>query len=127
LLAEAYRQAGMVSEGLAIVEEALALIRATGCVMDEPEFHRLRGELLLMRGGAETEVEDCFRHAIEVARRQQARSWELRATTSLCRLWQKQGKESEARPVLAAIYGWFTEGFGTRDLQEAKALLDELA
>jgi tetratricopeptide (TPR) repeat protein len=127
LLVDAYRQAGMVSEGLAVVDKALALVRATGCCMDEPEVHRLKGELLRMRERAESEAEECFRHAIEVARRQQSRSWELRATTSLCRLWQKQGKESEARRVLAEIYGWFTEGFGTRDLQDAMALLDELA
>jgi len=71
-------------------------------------------------------AESSFRRAIEAAQRQQARSWELRATTSLCRLWQKQGKQKEARQVLAGIYGWFTEGFDTPDLKEAKALLEEL-
>ena len=72
------------------------------------------------------EVETCFRHALEVARRQQAKSLELRAATSLCRLWQQQGKWDEARELLAPIYGWFTEGFDTVDLQEAKALLQAL-
>jgi predicted ATPase len=76
---------------------------------------------------AEAEAVKCFRRAIEVAQQQQAKSWELRATTSLCRLWQKQGKAEEARRALAEICGWFTEGFATRDLQEAKALLDELS
>jgi predicted ATPase len=72
------------------------------------------------------EAEDCFLKAIEIARRQQAKSWELRATMSLARLWQSQGKHAEARQMLADIYSWFTEGFDTRDLQEAKALLEEL-
>jgi DNA-binding SARP family transcriptional activator/predicted ATPase len=128
LLAEAHRKAGMVSEGLAVVDRALELVQATGCRMDEPEVHRLKGELLLMKGDdAEAEAVKCFRQAIEVAQQQQAKSWELRATTSLCRLWQKQGKAEEARRALAEICGWFTEGFATRDLQEAKALLDELS
>ena len=127
LLAEAYRKAEMISEGLAVVDKALALVEATGCRMDEPEVHRLKGELLLMRGEAEPEAEKCFQRAIEVAHRQQARSWELRATTSLCRLWQKQGKQEKAPEALAAIYGWFTEGFATADLREARALLDQLA
>jgi hypothetical protein len=73
------------------------------------------------------EAEACFLKAIEVARRQQAKSWELRATVSLARLWQSQGKKEEARQMLAEIYGWFTEGFDTKDLQEAKALLEELS
>jgi len=72
-------------------------------------------------------AESSFRRAIEAAQRQQARSWELRATTSLCRLWQKQGKQEQARQVLTEIYDWFTEGFDTPDLQEAKALLEELS
>ncbi len=80
-----------------------------------------------MQGGDEAEVEACFHRAIEVARRQQAKSWELRATVSLCRLWQKQGKTEEARKILQEIYDWFTEGFDTKDLKEAKALLEELS
>jgi DNA-binding SARP family transcriptional activator len=127
LLAEAYHKAEMVAEGLAVLDRALALVQATGCRMDEPEVHRLKGELLLTRGGAEAEAEKCFQRAIEVARRQQARSWELRATTSLCRLWQKQNKQEQARQVLAETYDWFTEGFDTRDLKHAKALLEELS
>jgi DNA-binding SARP family transcriptional activator len=134
LLAEAYHKAGMVSEGLAVVDKALAQVQATGCRMDEPEMHRLKGELLLMHGQTEPEAESClqraessFQRAIEVAQRQQAKSWELRATTSLCHLWQKQGKAKEARQVLDQIYGWFTEGFDTADLRDAKSLLEELS
>jgi tetratricopeptide (TPR) repeat protein len=127
MLAEAYRKAGMVSEGLAAVDKALALVDATGCRMDEPEMHRLGGELLLAQGGKEPEAEDCLQRAVGAARLQQAKSWELRATTSLCRLWQRQGRIDEARELLAGIYGWFTEGFDTADLVEAKALLEELA
>jgi len=91
----------------------------------EAELYRLRAELLLMQGD-DAEAEASFHKAVEVARRQQAKSWELRATVSLCRLWQKQGKVDEARQMLAEIYNWFTEGFDTPDLQEAKALLEEL-
>ena len=97
----------------------------------EAELHRLKGELLLMQGDKTEasfhQAESCFQHAVEVARRQQAKSWELRATVSLARLWQKQGRVDEARQMLAEIYGWFTEGFDTPDLQEAKALLEELS
>jgi predicted ATPase len=76
---------------------------------------------------SQVEAEECFQKAIEIARRQEAKSWELRAVMSLSRLWQQQGKKAEARPLLAPLYGWFTEGFDTKDLQEAKALLEELA
>jgi DNA-binding winged helix-turn-helix (wHTH) protein len=82
---------------------------------------------LTLNPQAEAEAEACFHKAIEIARRQQAKSLELRAVTSLARLWQQQGKKDEARQLLAEIYGWFTEGFDTKDLQEAKALLEELA
>jgi DNA-binding SARP family transcriptional activator/predicted ATPase len=132
LLAEAQASAGQTEEGLGALAEALALAEKTGERYYEAEIHRLVGELLLMQGSeaeAETsfqEAESCFQHAIEVARRQQARSWELRATTSLARLWQKQGRQEEARKVLAEIYEWFTEGFDTPDLIDAGALLDEL-
>jgi DNA-binding SARP family transcriptional activator/predicted ATPase len=125
LLAEAQASTGQVEEGLSTLAEALALVGETGERYYEAEIHRLVGELLLMQGN-EAEAETSFQYAIEVARRQQARSWELRATTSLARLWQKQGREEEARQVLAEIHGWFTEGFDTPDLREAKALLDEL-
>jgi DNA-binding SARP family transcriptional activator len=127
MLAAAYRKAGMVSEGLAVLDKAQAMIQQTGCRMDEPEVHRLKGELLLKQGQAEPEVENCFHRAIQVARQQQAKSWELRATMSLCRLWQKQGKAEEARRVLEEIYSWFTEGFDTPDLRDARSLLEELS
>ena len=125
-LAEAYRKAGMVSEGLAVVGKALELIQTSGCTMDEPEVRWLKGELLLMQGD-DAEAEECFRRAIEVAQHHHAKSRELRATTSLCRLWQQQGNQEQARLVLAEIYDWFTEGFDTPDLQQAKALLEELS
>ncbi len=80
-----------------------------------------------MQGADPVEVEQHYRQAIEVSRQQQARSWELRATMSLSRLWQEQGKREKARQMLAEIYGWFTEGFDTPDLKEAKALLEELS
>jgi len=93
----------------------------------EAELHRLRGALLVQHAVAQPgEVEACFQQALAVARRQQAKSLELRAAMSLGRLWQQQGKRDEARELLAPIYGWFTEGFDTADLQEAKALLEEL-
>ena len=93
----------------------------------EAELHRLRGELLLMRTDADREgAERCFRKAIDIARRQSAKSWELRAATSLARLKAKLGKRDEGRTILAEIYNWFTEGFDTVDLKDAKALLDEL-
>jgi predicted ATPase len=94
----------------------------------EPELYRLKGELLLQQSSDnQAEAETCFHHALDIARNQQAKSWELRAATSLARLWQQQGKREEARQVLAAVYDWFTEGFDTADLQDAKSLLDELA
>jgi predicted ATPase len=127
LLAEAYGKAGQAEEGLSVLAEALALAHSSGERYYEAEMHRLRGELLLMQGEAEAEAEACFSRAIEVARRQQAKSWELRATVSLCRLWQEQGRIDEARQMLAEIYGWFTEGFDRPDLQEARALLEELS
>ncbi|MBL7183248.1 MAG: AAA family ATPase [Anaerolineae bacterium] len=125
-LAEAYRRAGQVEEGLSVLAEALAFVEKTGERFYGAEIHRLKGELLLMQGD-ETEAEASFHKAIEVARQQSAKSWELRAAMSLCRLWQQQGKREEARQLLAEIYDWFTEGFDTPDLKEAKALLEELS
>jgi predicted ATPase len=94
----------------------------------EAELHRLTGQLLLARSGAHhTEAETCFRQALTVAHRQEAKALELRAALSLARLWQQQGKRAEARELVAPVYGWFTEGFDTADLHEAKALLDALA
>jgi predicted ATPase len=133
LLAEAHASAGQVAEGLSALDEALDHVQATGERYYEAEIHRLKGELLLMQGvevEAETNLrhaEGCFQRAIEVSSRQRARSWELRATTSLARLWQAHGKGEAARKALVEIYGWFTEGFDTPNLREAKALLEELA
>jgi predicted ATPase len=94
----------------------------------EAELYRLKGEVLLVRTGEyHVEAETCFRQAVDVARRQQAKSAELRAAMSLCRLWQQQGKRDEARQLLVEIYAWFTEGFDTADLQEANALIEELS
>jgi predicted ATPase len=127
-LAKGYGKAGQAEQGLSVLAEALALVEKIGERYYEAELYRLKGELLLMQGDeAESEAEASFHKAIEVARRQQAKSWELRATVSLCRLWQKQGRGDEAQQILAEIYTWFTEGFDTPDLQEAKALLEELS
>jgi predicted ATPase len=125
-LAEAQAEAGRQEDGLSTLVDALAFVEQTGERYCEAELHRLQAELLLMQGD-EAGAEASFLHAVEVARRQSAKSWELRATTSLCRLWQAQGRIDKARRALAEIYGWFTESFDTRDLQEAKALLEELA
>jgi predicted ATPase len=126
LLAEAYGRAGRADEGLELLAEALEASHRTGECVYDAEIHRLKGELLLAQGD-EAGAEARFRRAIEVAREQSAKSWELRATTSLCRLWQKQGKRRKARRELAGVYNWFTEGFDTADLKEAKALLDDLS
>ncbi len=125
-LVELYWRLGQTEEGLSTVAEGLEAAARHGEHWWEPELHRLKGELLLLQGD-EARAEDSFQHAIEVARRQQAKSLELRATVSLCRLWRKQGKREEARQMLAEIYGWFTEGFDTPDLKEVKALLEELS
>jgi predicted ATPase len=125
VVADAYRKMGQAKKGLDLVNEALAIVRRTGACWYEAELHRLQGELLSMQG-YKRKAEASFHQAIEVARRQSARSWELRATMSLSCLWHKQGKREEARPRLAEIYGWFTEGFDTPDLVEARALLAAL-
>ena len=128
LLAEAYGTMGQPAAGLTVLAEALTLADKTGERWYEPELHRLKGALLLQQSADHhAEAQACFQHALEVARAQQARSLELRAATSLARLWQQQGKRDEAYQLLAAVYNWFTEGFDTADLQEARALLDELA
>jgi predicted ATPase len=128
LLAEALGREGQVRDGLTALDEALALSTASGEQFLEAELHRLRGELVLTRAEAEApawgEAEGCFRQALEVSRRQSAKSLELRAAMSLHRLYESQGRQAEARSLLAETYGWFTEGFDTRDLQDAKALLD---
>jgi class 3 adenylate cyclase/predicted ATPase len=127
-LAEVSGKAGQVEDAQDLLREALALVEDTGERCWEAELYRLQGELLLARSAAEhTEAESCFHQALDIARRQQAKSFELRATMSLSRLWQRQGGRVETRELLAPVYGWFTEGFDTADLQEAKALLDALA
>src|SRR5712691_10608187 len=127
LLAEASAQEGQTTEGLEALAEALATLPKSGARWWEAELYRLRGELLLQHAVAQPgEAEASFQQALAVARRQQAKSLELRAVMSLSRLWQRQGKREEARQLLEEIYGWFTEGFDTPDLQEAKALLETL-
>jgi DNA-binding winged helix-turn-helix (wHTH) protein/predicted ATPase len=149
LLAEAYGQGGQAEEGLPVLTEALEIAHTTGECMHQAELYRLKGTLTLQSqaslGQVKTsqnksedtvprppfpdpqgEAEACFLKAIEIARQQQAKSLELRATISLARLWQQQGKAAEAHQMLSKTYGWFTEGFDTKDLRDAKALLDEL-
>ena len=105
----------------------MATARKTECRYYESELHRIEGELLLAQATAETyQAEACFVEAFKIAQRQSAKSLELRAAMSLSRLWQRQGKKTEARNLLAEVYGWFTEGFDTADLKQAKALLEEL-
>ncbi len=105
------------------MEEALATVQHNEEGHYEAEVYRLKGELLQQSAVQQGEAEESFHQALAVARRRQAKSWELRAAMSLSRLWQQQGKRIEAYELLAPIYGWFTEGFNTADLQEAKALL----
>ena len=127
MLAEMQGKAGRPEKGLSILNEVLEIVGRTDERYYEAEVHLLRGELLLASGiGDEPAAEAGFRLAIKVARRHGARMSELRATTSLCRLLQQQGKRDEAHEMLAEIYGWFTEGFDTADLQEAQALLEQL-
>jgi predicted ATPase len=128
LFASLSRRTGQPEVGLAMVEEALAMVETQGENMWQAELFRLKGELLLVPAvAAPDEAERCFQQALAIARAQHARSWELRAATSLARLWQQQGKPHEAHQVLAAVYGWFTEGFATADLQAAQALLHALS
>jgi len=145
LLTEAYEKVARTEEGLVVLAEALAAANNNGERWCEAELYRLKGKLTLQKfqvpgfkfqvastqhptpsTQAQAEAEACFLKAIEIARRQQAKSLELRAVMSLSRLWQSQGKKAEARQMLAEIYGWFTEGFDTADLKEAKALLENL-
>ena len=128
LLAEVCAQGGQTTAGLEALAEALVTLPKSGVRWWEAEVHRVRGELLRQSAVAQPgEAAACFQQALTVARRQQAKSLELRAAMSLSRLWQQQGKRTEAYELLAPIYGWFTEGFDTADLQEARALLEELA
>jgi class 3 adenylate cyclase/predicted ATPase len=128
LLAEAHGGAGQPDAGLRCLDEAYTVMDSTQERLYEAQVHRVQGELVLAQAADQhAQAETCFQQALDVARRQQAKAWELRAAMSLARLWQQQGKRAEARTLLAPIYGWFTEGFDTVDLQETRALLDELA
>ncbi len=132
LLAEAYGKVGQIEAGLRVLAEGLAAVDKDGWRVFEAELYRLKGELTLQSqvqsrsSTIQEEAEEYFHRAIAIARRQSAKSLELRAVMSLSRLWQRQGKKDEAHRMLAEIYGWFSEGFDTKDLQEAKALLEEL-
>jgi class 3 adenylate cyclase/tetratricopeptide (TPR) repeat protein len=127
MLAHVFVRVGRAEKALVIVDEELAEIERSGTHVDEPELYRLKGEAILGRDPSATaKAEACLRKAIQIARGQSAKWWELRATTSLARLLAKQGKRDEARTMLAEIHGWFTEGFDTADLKDAKALLGEL-
>jgi DNA-binding winged helix-turn-helix (wHTH) protein/predicted ATPase len=125
-IAEALSKARQTEEGLLVLEEALAVADRTGERYYEAELYRLKGELLLMRSAEVVQVKQCFHRSIQIARQQQAKSLELRASTSMARLYRDQGQSEKARTVLSPIYATFTEGFGTSDLREAKALLDHL-
>ena len=126
--AEASGRIGNPDEGLTSLAEGMALAEKIGTSTEMAELHRLKGELLLKLSPENlVDAETCCSHALDVARSQEAKSLELRAAMSLSRLWQQQGKNREARQLLADTYGWFTEGFDTGDLQEAKVLLEELA
>jgi predicted ATPase len=133
ILAEVGAVSGQITEGQRAISEALTGVENSGIRYYEAELHRLKGELLLLsrveepQVYAQEEAEACFQQAIYIAQPQKAKSWELRAALSLARIWQQQGKRPEAHQMLSGIYNWFTEGFDTKDLQEAKALLQELA
>jgi len=126
LLARAYEIAGQIDEGLAVLDDALQIVERTGARWLGAELNRHKGQLLLRQGRSEA-TEELYRKALNIAVEQEAKLWELRAAASLARLRRDQGRHAEARELLAPVYGWFTEGFDTPDLKEAKALLDELA
>jgi predicted ATPase len=123
-----YLRSGRASEALELIRKALTRVESTGAYIGAPELYRFMARaLLLYDPSATVEAETCFRKAVEIARGQSAKWWELRATVSLARLLDDTGHRDEARTMLAAIYNWFTEGFDTADLKEAKVLLDELS
>ena len=127
-LATAHAGIGWFDEAWRCIGEAMTAIETTMERWSEAEVHRVAGELALMSPQPDTaKAEAYFERALAVAREQQAKSWELRAAMSMARLWRDQGKRDEARDLLAPVFGWFTEGFDTLDLKEAKALLDDLA
>ena len=128
LIATAFGRMEQLDEALRNIEEAMAVIQRTDTHMHEAEVYRRKGELLLAQDSSNVaSAERCFRSAIEIALKQHGKLWELRATASLARMLAKQDKRDEARAMLAEIYNWFTEGFDTADLKDAKALLGELA
>ena len=128
LSARAYGELGQFDDAWSYIGDAITAVEATKETWYEADVHRIAGEIALMSPERDTaRAEAYFERALEVARAQQAKSWELRAATSMARLWREQGKRDEARELLAPVYGWFTEGFDTLDLKQAKALLDELA
>lgn len=127
LLAEAYAAVGDEKAGLATLNEALSAARDSGECWFESETHRLRSELLLIQGEAESEIEGCFSQALDVASQQKAKSLELRIVMSSSPLWRRQGRQAEALQMLTTAYNWFTEGFDTPDLKDARRLLGELA
>lgn len=126
-VAEQYGLAGRGTEGLALAQESLDQIERSGFKMLESHLYCVKGALLLRSDHDETAAESCYRKAIDSARAIKAKSWELRAALRLCSLWQEQGKVAEAHALLSGVYGWFTEGFDTSDLQEARRLLHSLA
>jgi predicted ATPase len=127
-LAEAHAQLGQFDDAWRCIGEATAMIESTGERWWEADIYRRAGDIALMAPGRDAaKAQACFERALAVARRQQAKSWELRAAISVARLRRDQGKRDEARDLLAPVYGWFTEGFDTFDLKQAKVLLDELA
>ena len=128
LLARAYGELGQFDDARSHIGEAITAVETTKETCYEAEVHRTAGETAMMSPEPDTaKAEAHFERALAVARSQQAKSWELRAAMSMARLWREQGKQDEARELLAPVYGWFTEGFDTLDLKQAKALLDELA
>jgi predicted ATPase len=134
VLVESFKKEGRIEDGMAFLSFTLETMRNNEERLYEAELYRLKGELMLaqssvqrLASSVQKEAEECFLKAIEIAQKQQAKSLELRASTSLARLWQQQGKKSEAHNLLSDVYKWFTEGFDTKDLQDAKALLEELS
>jgi predicted ATPase len=118
---------GDIDEGLRALDEAAEWVRRNDERLYAAEVHRIRGELLLRRANADVaQAEFCFEQALSAAREQRAKSWELRAATSMARLWRRQNRRDEARALLASVYDWFTEGFETADLRDARTLLDDL-
>jgi predicted ATPase len=125
--AEAYKKIEQPEEGLTALAEAQALVEESGERYYEAELQRFKGELLLVQSPDDpAEAETCFHNALEIARREHAKSLELRTAMSLARLWQRQGKEGDARQLLNDVFAWFTEGFDTADLEDARDLLNEL-